>query len=181
MTKEEYPVLRSAAVRFRWATTAVLALAVASAGLAAIKQGATAPDFALKDALKGNTYKLKDYRGRKVVLLDFGRFTCEPCRKVLGVMQKLEKRYAGKGVQFFSVNLDGPLTDRVVPKGIKDLKITFPVLPDRDYAVAKSYGVETIPFLVLVDTKGVARLVHVGYQDGLEGKLTKLIDQYRPK
>jgi len=180
-TMEECAVQLPMRTRLCAVAVGVLVLAAASAAFAAIKVGSSAPDFALKDAVKANTYKLSDYRGKKVVLLDFGRLTCQPCRQVLTVLQKLEKHYAGKGVQIFSVNLDGPLTDRVVPKGIQDLKITFPVLLDRDYAVAKAYGVETIPFLVLVDTRGVARLVHVGYQDDLEAKLTNLIDQYRPK
>jgi cytochrome c biogenesis protein CcmG, thiol:disulfide interchange protein DsbE len=116
-----------------------------------------------------------------VVLLDFGRFTCVPCRNVLQDLQKLQVQYKGKGVQIFHMNLDGPLAGRVVPKGIRDLGIRFPVLLDRDSKTAAAYKVEIIPHLVLIDTQGKVRFTHTGYEDGLRAKLVEQIDKYRPK
>ncbi|HOS93151.1 MAG TPA: TlpA disulfide reductase family protein [Armatimonadota bacterium] len=171
----------SRATRIQAALIGLLALGLASAAFAAIQPGSAPPDFTLNVATKGNINRPNDFRARRVILLDVDHRACAPCRKVLGVMQKLEKRHAGEGIQISPANSGGPLAERVVPKDTKDPRISFPVLLDRDYAVAGSCGVETIPSIVLGDTKGVARLVHIGYQDDLEVRLTKLIDQYRPK
>jgi peroxiredoxin len=145
-----------------------------------VEPGDTAPDFTLADA-KGARHTLSKYRDKAIVLLDFGRFTCKPCIETAKMLEGLHKRYADKGVRIFQVNLDGPLADRVVPQAIKDLEITFGVLLDTDYAVAKRYGVETIPFLVLVDLKGKVQFTHVGYSEDLKEKLSELFDKHRPK
>jgi peroxiredoxin len=145
-----------------------------------IRVGTQAPEFTLKDP-QGKTYKLQDYRGKKVVLLDFGRFTCQPCRNVVQDLEKLHQKYKDQGVQIFSVNLDGPLAARVVPKGIEEFKLTFPVLLDTDYKVAQSYKVEVIPFLVLIDLQGVVRYTHLGYDRQLQKLLSDQFERYRPK
>ncbi len=174
---------RSAKRLARWALLAMAmgaASAVAAPDAAELKVGAKAPEFTLKD-IKGKTYALKDYRGKKVVLLDFGRFMCRPCQYVVQRLEKLQRRYKDKGVQIFSVNLDGPFAERVVPMGIEHFQLTFPVILDSDFKVAESYKVETIPYLVLIDTKGVVRFTHVVRDPEFEKTLVDQIDKYRPK
>lgn len=154
--------------------------ATAACAAAKLKVGDKAPSFTLKD-IKGNTYKLSSYQGKRVVVLDFGRFTCEPCRNTMKNLQKLHTKYKSKGLQVFAVNLDGPLAPRVVPQGIKDLGITFPVLLDNRTRTALRYGVQIIPHVVLVDTHGIVRFTHERYDPDIERKLSALIDKYRPK
>lgn len=145
-----------------------------------IKVGTKAPEFTLKDH-QGKTYKLQDFRGKKVVLLDFGRFTCMPCRNVVQDLEKLHRKYKDQGVQIFSVNLDGPLAANMVPKAVEEFKLTFPVLLDTDYKVAQSFKVEVIPFLVLIDLQGVVRYTHLGYDKKLQQLLSDQFERYRPK
>jgi peroxiredoxin len=157
----------------------LLTAAVAPAQGEPIAEGAKAPNFTLKDGA-GTKYTLSAYAGKAMVVLDFGRFTCEPCRKTAKALEQLHRGYKGKGLRVFQVNLDGPLAGRVVPQGIKDLGITFPVLLDGDYAVAKRYGVETIPFVAVVDPEGVVRLTHTGYDEGLNARIVELLGEYGP-
>jgi len=145
-----------------------------------IKVGTKAPEFTLQDH-QGKTYKLQDYRGKKIVLLDFGRFTCLPCRFVVQDLQELHRKYKDQGVQIFSINLDGPWAAQAVPKGIEEFKLTFPVLLDKDFKVAQSYRIETIPFLVLIDLQGVVRYTHLGYDKQLPKWLSAQFEKYRPK
>lgn len=42
-----------------------------------------------------------------------------------------------------------------------------------------AFKCEVIPYLVLVDTAGVVRYTHVGYDPSLTQRLGKLIEQYR--
>ena len=65
-------------VLFAIGTSLVLIMAIVLYGM--IGGDSEAPDFELKDT-DGNTFKLSDYRGEKVVILDFMFSTCAPCEK----------------------------------------------------------------------------------------------------
>lgn len=142
-----------------------------------IRVGEKAPSFALKD-IKGKTYRLSDYRGKKVVLLDFGRCTCLPCRSVVQDLQKLHVKYAKKNVQIFTVNIDGPDAPKVVPKFIKTYGLTFPVIMDTTLKTAEAYQVFSIPFLVVVDKQGIVRYTHLGYDPDLPRILRNQFDKW---
>ncbi|OIO90409.1 MAG: hypothetical protein AUJ92_18875 [Armatimonadetes bacterium CG2_30_59_28] len=73
-----------------------------------------------------------------------------------------------QGVQICSVNPDGPFAKTAVPKGIQKFKLTFPVLLDTKSEVADAYRVQTIPYLVLIGTKGTVRLNHLNYDPELQ-------------
>ena len=179
MTRSHY--VRRACSVSALAVLIVLVAVIPDAFGEPVGDGDQAPGFTLQD-IEGKTYKLSDYRGKAVVVLDFGRFTCEPCRKTAKDLQRLRDDLAGvETLRVFQVNLDGPLTDRVVPQGIRELGITFPVLLDRKYEVADAYRVEVIPFIVVIDPKGVIRHTHVGYEEELRQTITELHAKYRPK
>lgn len=161
---------------FVLALTVVLSSAAGAAGLAV---GTKAPDFTLKD-LDGNTVKLSTVTPRQVTLLDFGRFTCEPCRLVMGELQKLWGRYGGPGLGVYALNVDGPTAKHSAPPAARELGLTFPVLLDLDLSVAQQYRVTSIPHLVVIDTKGVIRFVHEGYDPTLLDTLADLVVKYRP-
>lgn len=141
--------------------------------------GAKALEFTLRDAA-GKTFKLSEMVGKQVTVLDFGRFTCQPCRTTMAELQKLHVRYAGQGVGIYSVNLDGPSARRTAAASARELGVQFPVLLDTHLDVAKLYGVSAIPHLVVIDTSGIIRFVHVGYEPELPATLAGLIDKYRP-
>lgn len=159
---------------------ALLAGLLATAHAEGLSVGSKAPNFTLK-TIGGKSYSLSSYKWKSVVLLDFGRFTCMPCRDMLKDLQQLHAKYKGQRVQVFSVNMDGGMAKRVVPKGIKDLGVTFPVLQDSVSKAATAYKAETIPYLILVDKQGIVRFSHVGYDPSLRGKLDALITKYRGK
>jgi peroxiredoxin len=157
--------------------TAWLVSIVVAAPAEGLKVGSKAPNFTLK-TLDGKSYQLSSYLGKRAVLLDFGRFTCLPCRDMLKDLQKLQVKYKGQKVQIFSINLDGGMAPRVVPKGIKELGVTFPVLQDPGEKVSTTYRATTIPHLVLIDKQGIVRFTHTGYDAGVRAKLDALIAKY---
>ena len=152
---------------------------------AAISVGAKAPDFALKDRA-GKEWKLSALRG-KVVLLDFGRSMCKPCRFVVKDLQTLHKEYSQKGLQVFAMNLDAREMP-TLPALVQEFGLTYPILLDWKFEAAKSYGVPVIPFLVLVDKKGIVRYTHIGYAENflqtfktkIEPLLTEKLEQPKP-
>ncbi len=147
---------------------------------AAIEVDDEAPDFTLKD-LDGEEYTLAEILEESIVLLDFGRFTCLPCRDTAVMLQTLHEEYGDKGVRIFQVNLDGPVAERVLPNAKYEHGVTFPVLLDAEYEVAEAYRVEAIPFLVLIDQERIVRFVHPGYEEEVADELRGLFDEYRPK
>lgn len=133
----------------------------AAGGTAA--QGKMAPDFTLKDR-DGKEWKLSSLRGKRIVLMDFGRSFCVPCKSVARDLQALHKEYAAKGVQVLAINLDAREIP-TLPALVDAYKLTFPILLDWQFEAARAYGLTTIPYLVLVDKKGIVRYVHVGYSE----------------
>lgn len=103
----------------------------------------------------GKVYKLSSLKG-KVVLIDFWASWCGPCRKENPNVVALYEKYKDKGFTVFSVSLDSDKnawmraieTDKLIwPYHISELKRW-------DGLLSRSYGVNSIPFTVLIDAEG---------------------------
>jgi thiol-disulfide isomerase/thioredoxin len=143
--------------------------------------GKAAPNFIL-DVLDGPGQFKKVSRADlvgKVVLIDFWATWCGPCLKELPDVQKLIEAYgkAGKEVVIVALSIDqndeGDLkeTQKLVEDKLKlSLKAEGPnpvgmVALDPLGKLAERYGVEAIPYVVLIDAQGIIRAVHVGLTD----------------
>lgn len=139
-----------------------------------------APEIVLKDTT-GKEWKLSSLAIKNVVLLDFGRTTCIPCRLIAKDLEALHKKYEKRGLQVLAINLDGPYGEERVAQFIKDEKLTIPFLRDVEFKVAKDYQVQVIPHLVLVDRLGRIRYIHTGYSENLNKILSAKIEPLLPK
>lgn len=143
-----------------WGTAALSRAEVGAA------PGQMAPGFALTD-LEGRTWTLEGLREGGPLLLDFGSVFCAQCQEALRWLETARQEYGPRGLAVAAVNVDGPKTARAVATVTQSLGAGYPVLLDPDGAVAEAYGVEVIPFLVLVDAGGVVRAVHQGLASDL--------------
>ena len=135
--------------------------------------GRPAADFTLK-SLDGDSQQLSSLRG-KVVVLDFWATWCPPCRAELPSIEKLNAEFAGK-VQFLGVNDE----DAGTVKGfLKKAGYTFPVLMDGKRQVHRTYGIRSIPVLLVIDRQGVIRQHFVGSrsQDALRSAIQSVLEQ----
>lgn len=117
------------------------------------------PGNKVKDIVMNNTegkeIKLSDLEG-KVVLIDFWASWCRPCRAENPNVIKLYNQYKEEGFDVFSVSLDANLT--AWKKAIADDGLIWPShvsdLKKWNNAAAKTYGVKSIPYTVLIDREG---------------------------
>ena len=122
-------------------------------------RGVQAPDFRLTD-LEGRSHRLENYRG-KVVLLDFWASWCAPCRRELPAIEKLHRRYGGRGLVVLAVNSE---EEKVARTFVKKYGYTFTVLTDVRGSVFDDYAVSSIPVTVVVDREGRISAHFVGYR-----------------
>lgn len=121
-----------------------------------LKAGQTAPDFSLKDA-KGQTHKLSDYLGKKIVLYFYPKddtpgCTAEACNLRDNYEALLEKNIIVLGVSF-----DDSVSHQ---KFIKKYELPFPLLSDTDQKVAELYNAKRGSILNFVGAKRITYLIN---------------------
>ena len=102
----------------------------------------------------------------KVVLLSFMASFCGPCKKEMPYLQSLHEKYGPKGLRVVMVSID--TEDKgfaIINELIEKNKVTFPVLKDRFNLVARRWlGTQSpLPSVFMVNTDGVVKMVHRGY------------------
>ncbi|NJO89869.1 MAG: AhpC/TSA family protein [Chloroflexia bacterium] len=137
--------------------------------------GSEAPEIDLP-GVDGKNIKLSSLRG-KYVLIDFWAAWCGPCRRESPNMVEVYKKYNKKGFEIYSVSLDKS-KDAWTAAIEKDNLGAWAHVSDLKYwnsIAAKDYGVDGIPFTVLLDKEG--KIVEKGLRgDKLKDKLAELFD-----
>ncbi len=148
-------------------------LGAAAPAAAKVGKGQRAPTFSLA-TLAGGKASLAALAG-KVVVIDFWAQWCEPCKRELPELDKLQKAYGSRGVAILAVNIDKQRdnADRLV----KLLGLSLEVPLDPAGTVAATYDLPRMPTSYLVDKKGVVRYVHEGFESGDVARFKKELDE----
>ena len=121
---------------------------------AALKPGSEFPDFNVK-SLDGKPLSVASHKGH-IVLIDFWATWCGPCRAELPNVIETYKKYHAKGFDIIGVSLDSD-KDKLESFLKKQDGMTWPQYFDGkgwSNALAEKYGVEAIPFTILVGPDG---------------------------
>ena len=102
-----------------------------------VKEGEAAPDFEARDA-EGNTVKLSDLRGQKVVLYFYPKDDTPGCTKEACSFRDSFSEFERRGIKVLGVSLDD---ERSHQKFADKYKLPITLLADTDHAVADQYGV----------------------------------------
>jgi peroxiredoxin len=147
------------------------------------QSGSVAPDFTARD-VAGKTFRLSDYIGKKVVLLDFWSTFCEPCKAEFPHLRALYQEHKDKGLLVVGVAMDGPESVADVPAFVKRYAVDFPVVLDEDSHIASLYDPKkSMPLSVLIARNGRITVVREGYNPGDEkivgADVLKVLDEPR--
>lgn len=121
-------------------------------------------DFTLPSN-SGKNIRLSELRG-EVVMINFWASWCGPCRQEMPILEELYQRYNRAGFTILGVNVEPDSEE--ANKILKNVKISFPVLYDKESTVSELYNVEAMPSTILVDRNGNLRYLHRGYKPGYE-------------
>ena len=127
--------------------------------MAKLNVGDPAPDFELPGT-GGKTYRLSDYRGRKLVLAFYpGDFTAV-CTKQFCSYRDQGEKLDGLGADVLGIS---PQSVSSHERFSEEKKLNVPLLADEDKSVAAAYGVLAGPMvrraIFVIDAEGV-----VGYR-----------------
>lgn len=101
-----------------------------------LKEGAKAPDFAVSDG-QGNTVRLKDLRGKRVVLYFYPKDDTPGCTKEACSFRDSFAKFKRRGIEVLGVSLDN---ERSHQKFTQKYDLPFRLLADTDRTVSEAYG-----------------------------------------
>jgi cytochrome c biogenesis protein CcmG, thiol:disulfide interchange protein DsbE len=135
--------------------------------------GKAAPDVSLPivhNGEPGARISLSGLVGQAVVL-DFWATHCGPCAFQAPIVDRIARRHEKKGLVVIGVNVDEPA--EVASRYAVQKGLSFPIAIDETGQASESYGVRSIPTLVVIDRKGNV----VAYVNGVvdEGQLEEMV------
>ena len=133
----------------------------------------------------GDLVSLNDYQ-EQVVAINFWATWCNPCRKEIPDLVKIQNRYRERGVTVLGLSRDvlnqnGQLAknEEAVQSFVKEFKINYPVLWDTEDVYNEHYGAIGMPTTIILDRKHRIRFRHTGIIDivTLDAEITTLLNE----
>jgi len=136
-----------------------------------LKTGDKAPNFEAKDE-KGNTIKLSDYKGKKLVLFFYPKASTPGCTMEACNLRDNYHLFLAKGYAILGVSADsGKRQQNFIDK----YELPFPLLADEDKKVINVYGVWGPKKFMGREYDGIYRVTFVIDENGvIEDVITKV-------
>ncbi len=129
-----------------------------------LEPGTPAPDFTLT-GLDGKTYSLKDYRGKKMVLVEIFATWCPHCQHSVEYLNQLEQEN-GDQLKILALNAgDKPDEPSTALPFKEETGAKYTILDDAPMSLVQEYKASGIPTMYLVDKQGIIRWAHMGTVD----------------
>lgn len=148
------------------------------AKLKSLAAGTPSPDFDYENH-KGGKTSLASLKG-KYVYIDVWATWCGPCIREIPALQKLEKDYEGKNVQFVSISVDTKKDYEKWKKMVTDRQMSgIQLVADNDWnsKFAVDYAIVSIPRFILLDPDG--KIVSADAPRPSDPELVKLFDSLK--
>lgn len=113
--------------------------------------------------LTGTTHELKTLTQRGPVVFLFLGTKCPVVGRYAVRLNRLNKTYAPKGVQFFGVYSNHDDDESAIRQHLREYRYPFRAVHDPDGLIAMQLGATMTPQVVLIDTEGIVR-----YRGGID-------------
>src|SRR6266511_3190324 len=138
-----------------------------------IKEGTVAPTFTAKNA-DGETVRLKDLRGQKVVLYFYPKDDTPGCTKEACSFRDAFADFKKRGIEVLGVSVDSEASHK---KFAAKYKLPFTLLADPNHAIADAYGVYGEKKFMGRTYLGVKRITFLIDE---KGKIKKVFEKVKP-
>ena len=138
-----------------------------------LKEGTVAPDSTVKDE-NGETVRLKDLRGQKVVLYFYPKDDTPGCTKEACSFRDAFADFKRRDIRVLGVSTDGEASHK---KFVAKYKLPFTLLSDPDHSIAEAYGVYGEKKFMGRTYMGVKRITFLIDE---KGKVKKVFEKVKP-
>ena len=115
--------------------------------------------------------------GGKPFIIDFFATWCKPCNRELDAIAEVYEEWQEEtGVKIFAVSIDQAQNINKVKPLVDNHGWEYDVLLDPNGDLKRAFGIQMIPYVLIVDGQGNIVYRHAGYTDGEE---TELIEKVR--
>ena len=141
---------------------------------AKLKEGDKAPDFAVTDQT-GKTVRLKDLRGKKIVLYFYPKDDTPGCTKEACSFRDSFTKFKKRGIEVFGVSLD---SEKSHQKFIDKFSLPFRLLADTERKISESFGTYGKKKFMGRTYMGNHRMTFLIDE---KGKIKKIFDKVKPE
>ena len=139
-----------------------------------LNAGTTAPDFKTTNT-NGENVKLKDYRGKKVVLYFYPKDDTPGCTKEACSFRDAFADFKKRGIEVIGVSTDSEASHK---RFTAKYKLPFTLLADTDHSIADAYGVYGEKKFMGRTYMGVKRMTFLIDE---KGKIRKVFEKVKPE
>ena len=139
-----------------------------------LKEGTIAPNFTAKNA-NGETVRLKDLRGQKVVLYFYPKDDTPGCTKEACSFRDAFSAFKKRGIEVLGMSVDSEASHR---KFTAKYKLPFTLLADPDHTITDTYGVYGEKKFMGRTYMGVKRITFLIDE---KGKIRKVFEKVKPE
>ena len=113
----------------------------------------------------GTPITIGEFKGKKVVLIDFWTYSCINCQRTLPYLKAWYDKYHDQGLEIISIHTPEFGFEKVqsnVENAVKGFGLKYPVVLDNDYGTWSAFGNQFWPRKYLIDLDGYIVYDHAG-------------------
>jgi len=142
--------------------------------VAKLKEGDKAPDFTVRDG-EGQTVRLKDLRGKKVVLYFYPKDDTPGCTKEACSFRDSFAKFKKRDIEVLGVSFDSEAKHK---KFAQKFDLPFRLLADTDRSIAESFGTYGEKKFMGRTYMGIHRMTFLIDE---KGKIKKIFNKVKPE
>ncbi len=142
--------------------------------MAKLKEGDKAPDFTVRDG-EGQTVRLRDLRGKKVVLYFYPKDDTPGCTKEACSFRDSFAKFKKREIEVLGVSFDSEAKHK---KFAQKFDLPFRLLADTDRSIAESFGTYGEKKFMGRTYMGIHRMTFLIDE---KGKIKKIFNKVKPE